>query len=189
MSNKQFVEDCLKPFAKHEIGQLSKGGAKLDYVGHAQVTKRLLELDPNWSWQPMAYNNGLPAFDEHGGLWIWLTVNGVTRIGYGEQTGGFTPADKVKSAIGDAIRNAAMRFGIALALWAKEEPIVEPVKATRKPSEPSLADVKVQLHHKGATNKAEALKIASEHLETELTDLDGLTPDQIKKLWVKLNDN
>jgi hypothetical protein len=61
----------------------------LDYVGHADVT----------------------------GLWIKLTVLGVTRRGYGSCPSGQN--DAVKVLIGDALRNAAMRFGVALDLWAK----------------------------------------------------------------------
>lgn len=115
------AQALLKPFPNNQIQQLPKGGAKLDYVSHAFVTQRLLEVDPDWTWAPVGTDsNGLPQFDEDGGLWIYLTVCGVTRLGYGEATGGFSPADKIKSAIGDAIRNAAMRFGVALALWQKD---------------------------------------------------------------------
>ncbi len=84
----------------------------LDYVGHANTTNRLLEADPFWTWEPMAYTEaGTPLFSD-GGLWIRLTVCGVERIGYGD-------GKTVKEVIGDAIRNAGMRFGVALNLWAK----------------------------------------------------------------------
>jgi hypothetical protein len=93
----------------------------LDYVGHAAITDRLLEVDPCWSWEPMALNElGLPAQDKLGGLWIKLTILGVTRIGYGDATGK-TGGDAIKELIGDALRNAAMRFGCALELWHKGE--------------------------------------------------------------------
>jgi hypothetical protein len=93
----------------------------LDYVGHAAITDRLLEVDPCWSWEPMALNQfGLPAQDQLGGLWIKLTILGVTRIGYGDATGK-TGGDAIKELIGDALRNAAMRFGCALELWHKGE--------------------------------------------------------------------
>jgi hypothetical protein len=91
----------------------------LDYVGHAALTDRLLECDPNWEWQPLAFDDkGFPALDDNGGMWIKLTVCGVTRLGYGDapkKSGG----DAVKERIGDALRNAAMRFGAALDLWHK----------------------------------------------------------------------
>lgn len=102
------------PFPPEVIGKLPKAGVQLDYVGHAAVTDRLLQADPAWSWEPLAYTEqGLPLEDK-GGLWIKLTVCGVTRLGYGD---GPDP----KQRIGDAIRNAAMRFGVALDLWAKED--------------------------------------------------------------------
>jgi hypothetical protein len=105
------------PFPAKLIGKLPKAGVMLDFVGHAAVTDRLLQVDPGWTWEPMGRNqDGTPAFDEKGGLWIWLTVAGVRRAGYGEP--GRIGA---KEAIGDAIRNAAMRFGVALDLWAKED--------------------------------------------------------------------
>jgi hypothetical protein len=51
--------------------------------------------------------------DRAGNLWIKLTICGVTRLGVGD-------GKNAKEVIGDAIRNAAMRFGVALDLWAKE---------------------------------------------------------------------
>ena len=104
-----------KPFPKESIGKLPKGGVQLDYVGHAAVTDRLLTVDPEWSWEPFALTpEGLPALDRAGNLWIRLTVCGVTRVGVGD-------GKSAKECIGDAIRNAAMRFGVALDLWAKED--------------------------------------------------------------------
>lgn len=98
-------------------GSHSSATIHIDYVGHADVTARLLEVDPAWSWEPMALDpsSGMPVMDRTGGLWIRLTVLGVTRPGYGDVTG----TGGVKEAIGDALRNAAMRFGVALDLWAK----------------------------------------------------------------------
>lgn len=91
----------------------------LDYVGHADVTDRLLEVDPSWTWEPLAYGpDGLPAMDRFGGMWMKLTVAGVTRLGYGD-AGGKQGPDAVKEAIGDGLRNSAMRFGVALDLWSK----------------------------------------------------------------------
>jgi len=103
-----------QPFPPESVGKLPKGGVMLDYVGHAAVTDRLLTVDPNWSWEPFALgSDGLPAPDREGNLWIRLTICGVTRIGVGD-------GKSAKERIGDALRNAAMRFGVALDLWAKE---------------------------------------------------------------------
>lgn len=111
----------------------------LDYVGHAEITDRLLKADPEWTWEPVAFGaDGLPARDQMGGLWIRLTVAGVTRLGYGHADGKNGP-DAVKEAIGDALRNAAMRFGAALDLWgatfkeADEDQADEPAPARQAP--------------------------------------------------------
>lgn len=107
------------PFPENQISYLPKGGVKLAYVGHAALTDRLLDVDPNWSWEPVAFGtDGLPKLDEIGGLWIKLTVCGVTRLGYGD-AGEKKGTNAMKERIGDALRNAGMRFGAALDLWHK----------------------------------------------------------------------
>ena len=91
----------------------------LDYVGHAALTDRLLDADPAWSWEPLALSpEGLPVLDTFGGMWIKLTVCGITRLGYGDAEGK-SGGNAIKEVIGDALRNAAMRFGAALDLWHK----------------------------------------------------------------------
>jgi hypothetical protein len=101
-----------------------KDALHVPYVGHAAVTDRLLEVDPFWEWEPVAWTpEGLPRFDASGGMWIRLTVAGMTRLGYGHgaQKPGQDPGAREKEVIGDALRNAAMRFGVALDLWHKGE--------------------------------------------------------------------
>lgn len=91
----------------------------LDYVGHAALTDRLLDCDPSWNWEPMSFGEGgEPKFDNIGGMWIKLTVCDVTRLGYGIAEGK-QGGNAIKEVIGDALRNAAMRFGAALDLWHK----------------------------------------------------------------------
>ena len=150
------------PFAPEKIGKLPKSQIKsedykalpkahcnvcggyhpatatihLDFVGHADVTERLLDVDPAWNWEPMGVApDGLPMMILNGagapiGLWIKLTVCGVTRIGFGSVTPGAFDAEK--QLIGDALRNAAMRFGVALDLWRKDAPDA-PVEAPTRP--------------------------------------------------------
>lgn len=114
-------------------GAHHKNAVHLDYVGHAALTDRLLDADPEWLWEPVAFGpDGLPALDRNGGLWIRLTVCGITRLGYGDAEGK-QGGNAVKEAIGDALRNAAMRFGAALDLWHKgdlhaEDDDAEPAK-------------------------------------------------------------
>ena len=106
----------------------------LDYVGHAALTDRLLDVDIAWHWEPAAVDStGHPILDNAGGMWIKLTVCGVTRLGYGH-AGSKTGGDAIKEVIGDALRNAAMRFGAALDLWHKGDLHADDdVSASKKP--------------------------------------------------------
>lgn len=104
------------------VGKLPKGGTQLDFVGHADITRLLLEIDPTWRWVPIAWDNGRPAIHVENGMatmWGELTLLGQARLGVGS-----VRADKVdldKELVGDFLRNASMRFGICLSLWTKQE--------------------------------------------------------------------
>lgn len=115
----------------------------LDYVGHAALTDRLLDCDPGWNWEPLAFTEkGTPLLDEVGGMWIKLTVCSVTRYGYGHPDGK-RGGDAIKEVIGDALRNAAMRFGAALDLWHKGDlhaQIEEKPAETQNPMSEALKD-------------------------------------------------
>jgi hypothetical protein len=178
--NKEQAASLRKAFPANQIGTLPKGGVRLEYVGHAATTDRLLQVDPDWTWAPVAHDErGLPRLDEHGGLWISLTVCGVTRYGYGDAASKKGP-NAIKEAIGDAIRNAAMRFGVALDLWAKEdlqagEPA--PKKSPRSTSTPPSAAAQQPKPTPGS---------AAPSGDSELTlppDQDVINADQVKRLW------
>jgi hypothetical protein len=116
-------------FPRNVIGKLPKGGVNLDFVGHAAVTDRLLSVDTEWTWEPVVVDErGAPALDREGNLWIRLTVCGVTRYGVGDGA-------SMKVRVGDAIRNAAMRFGVALSLWTRDE--LESSVHDEKPAAPA----------------------------------------------------
>lgn len=100
----------------------------LDYLSHAEVTSALIQADPCWNWRPAAFDeNGHPRIvlknePGHGArlvMWGYLTVHGVERLGVG--TAPADAEDPEKEVISDFLKNAAMRFGIALSLWSKTE--------------------------------------------------------------------
>jgi hypothetical protein len=117
----------VKPIMCQECGGYHHPKVQhLDYVGHAAITHRFLDVDPMWNWEPLATTSeGLPKLDADGGLWIKLTVAGITRLGYGD-AGQKSGPDAMKERIGDALRNAGMRFGMALDLWHKGVLEMEP---------------------------------------------------------------
>lgn len=117
----------------------------LDYVGHAALTARLLDADINWHWEPLAIGpDGLPVIDKDGGLWIKLTVCGVARLGYGDAQGK-AGGDAMKERIGDALRNAAMRFGAALELWHKGDLYLDEAEPAATLQQPSVSAKSVAL--------------------------------------------
>lgn len=123
--NKQALKDILTKYGVPDpkiVGKLPKGGAQLDFVGHADVTKFLLETDPNWRWVPIEWKDGRPAIHIENGMatmWGELTVLGQSRLGVGSVRA--DKADLDKELVSDFIRNAAMRFGFCLSLWTKQE--------------------------------------------------------------------
>lgn len=128
----------------------------LDYVGHAAATDRLLQADPCWTWEAFALgDDGLPALDHEGNLWIRLTVAGVTRPGVGDGA-------SIKEKIGDAIRNAAMRFGVALDLWSKED-LHTMQNPSEDPQEPAAG------RDSSASRRAETRSAPASHSRPEST--------------------
>lgn len=214
------LEQLRKPFKKNQIGKLPRptkaqteavkedyrNGFRcplckgwhhpdvqhLDYVGHAAVTDRLLEVDPCWNWEPLALTDkGQPVYDPIGGLWIKLTIQGVTRLGYGNANGK-EGGDAIKEVIGDAIRNAAMRFGVALDLWHKgelhtpEEPVETPKEPEKKPA------VKKKSAKKKAAKKAPQLTKEQHDIvmkySPEISKICALgDPNKAKELWNDIN--
>ena len=118
--------DILKQYGVPDpkiVGKLPKGGHSLDFVGHADVTKMLIEVDENWTWEPVKFDDdGLPAYRVENGMAHmagWLTIHGVRRLGIGSVA--HNKPDLLKELCSDFIRNASMRFGICLSLWTKQE--------------------------------------------------------------------
>lgn len=124
------------PSMVSQLPKKSQGGTVyLDYVGHAEITRILSEVDPTWTWEPAGWDNGRPAIHVHQGeihrrdaapievptatLWGYLTLLGVRRLAVGSVEAHKPDLDK--ELVSDFLRNAAMRFGIALALWMKED--------------------------------------------------------------------
>lgn len=161
---KPYKRDSQKGKCNECGGYHGLPAAHLDYVGHAALTDRLLQVDPEWSWEPLAVGeDGLPRFDQNGGLWIRLTICGVTRLGYGDADGK-RGGNAVKEAIGDALRNAGMRFGAALDLWHKgdladaESERNQPVSGT--PPKPDDAPVKTAIERLNAATSIDELQVA-----------------------------
>jgi hypothetical protein len=130
------LTDILKKYAVPEpsiVSKLPKGGIQLDFVGHADITRILIEIDPLWTWEPCGWIGGRPDIHVENGIatmWARLTLLGKTMIGVGSVRA--DKGDYEKELIGDMLRNCAMRFGICLSLWTKSE--WEDLGGTQKPA-------------------------------------------------------
>ena len=119
------LQDIIKEYGVPDpsiVGKLPRGGINLDFVGHAEITRILIDIDPLWNWSPVEIVNGRPAINETNGMatmWGYLTINGKTMIGVGSVRSDKPDLDK--ELVGDFLRNASMRFGICLSLWSKSE--------------------------------------------------------------------
>lgn len=153
----------------------------LDYVGHGAVTDRLLEVDPEWTLEPLAFDeSGMPVFvyDQNMNpirFWARLTVLGVTRLGVGTCDSGQFDAEKV--LIGDCLRNCAMRFGVALDLWIKGQgEDDERTSATDERSGPKRGGPP-------PSDPSQTIPAASVQQVAEINAfLSGLTPEQVEKV-------
>lgn len=126
MDTTKLLADVLTKYAVPDpkiVSKLPKGGMQLDFVGHADITRILIEIDPLWTWEPVAYTDaGLPGFEVVNGMAHMagrMTVHGKTMLGIGSCQ--HNKPDLYKELVSDFLRNAAMRFGIGLSLWTKNE--------------------------------------------------------------------
>ncbi len=136
--NEEAAKKLREPFPINQIGQLPKAGTTLSYVGHAFVTDRLLQVDPEWSWEPVSFDaDGAPLIrwgTKEASMWIRLTICGTTRLGVGIVA--VNAFELEKQLISDALRNAAMRFGVALDLWSKQEDVPDTQQTGRRAGKP-----------------------------------------------------
>ena len=102
-----------EPFRADQIGYRPvkrDSNVQVAYVGHAVITDRILDVDPFYQWE-------FPHHTDAGGRDIGvLTICGISH--WGSPDTGETDWKKAES---DAFRRAAMRFGVGLALWARQE--------------------------------------------------------------------
>jgi hypothetical protein len=152
---KKLLADVLTKYAVPDpkiVGKLPKGGTQLDFVGHADITRILIEIDPLWWWEPCGWVNGRPAIHVENGMatmWAYMYVHDKPMLGVGSVRA--DKQDQDKELVGDFLRNAAMRFGISLALWTKNEwedlgghaPTPQKSTTIRKSAPKPVADIEV----------------------------------------------
>lgn len=114
---KQEIEILSRPFDAATIGVKVQSFSKdrtramlVLYLQHTDVYVRLEEVDPSWSM--FVVSTTTVQTDLHYAA-VALTVNGVTRVNTGE-------GSEPKGALSDAIKRAAMLFGVGRYLYDAE---------------------------------------------------------------------
>ena len=172
------------------VSKLPKGGRELDYIGHADVTRILLGVDPTWTIEPAAYDEaGLPARVTIGNMvqaGFWMTLLGHTRYCVGSVED--RKSDIGKELLSDAIRNGAMRYGIALSLWTKAEwedlgavpakTLTKPKAAKTEPVRPANPDALEKFVKVCAENNLDHDQVA-DHAGVDITGI-VTTADLVK---------
>jgi hypothetical protein len=168
---RQLAEDWWEPPADL-IDTLPKGGVELRYLSHIWVRKAFQDADPDWSWEPMGYDDhGQPVIvtDSQGhpvGLWIWLNLLGTRMPGYGSVEPG--KRDAIKELIGDALRNAGMRL-VGGSLWVKQTKKPKGRAPAKKatPADRAIEHLREQVdeapHHEKAAGKDLYDRLCAEH--------------------------
>jgi len=114
-------ENVNPQLVKKREGWRDRNGVahQVDYVEWHTVADILDEKAPNWSHTI----RDIRLIGENIAVIVALTIDGVTREGVG--TGASDSEVGIKKAEHDALKRAAVKFGIARELYKKEEEIVE----------------------------------------------------------------
>jgi hypothetical protein len=119
---KQLYE-LARPFPEALISKKPGGKFQADYVNHAVVTSRLLEVVGPYQWEisRIITNADGIAVGCIGRLTVTVdgTVSTIEEVGDVERVSD-NSASNLKSASSDAFKRAAMRLGLGLHLWAGE---------------------------------------------------------------------
>lgn len=148
-----------EPFPREQIGRLpaTQKRPELDFVGHAAVTDRLNTVAPDWSYTideaKRARSVDENGIERDGAYWIrgTMTIGGVSRPEYGD---GADP----KEAIGNFIRRAAMRFGVAIDLWSRED--LQPREPTPQEKTAGTSDATVRKARVPSQDAVERMPVA-----------------------------
>jgi len=203
MTNTPDAADQLRAIPAHHavpdpsiVSKMPKGGVQLDYVGHADITLLLIAVDPLWNWEPAAIDpaTGGPVITKVGDryvMWGHVTVLGVRRMAVG--TCEARKSEVEKELIGDLLRNAAMRFGIATSLWSKAEraehgqpaPKAAPVKAAKAdpdaPTQEQFAKLNVLFGEIGFDTREDKHQFVVETIGRDITSAKDCTKAEVSR--------
>jgi hypothetical protein len=106
------LEDIIKQYGVPDpsiVGKLPRGGITLDFVGHAEINRILIDVDVNWELVACRIRKRQTSNQRnkrHGSrCGAYLTILGKTMLGVGSVRSDKPDLDK--ELIGDFLRNAS----------------------------------------------------------------------------------
>jgi len=171
------------------VGTIPRNGINLAYVSHAEITRILIEIDPMWNWQPVAWVDGRPAIHEANGMatmWATLTLLGKSLVGVGSVRSDKPDLDK--ELVGDFLRNAAMRFGICLSLWSKQDWEVKENVASISTVQPRRADQMQESRNAHPANVQSKISASVALRDDEIEAAFTTTPSPAAKIGSLISD-
>ncbi|MBI3651498.1 MAG: SWIM zinc finger family protein [Acidobacteria bacterium] len=117
---KRLSQSIQPEMVKQRVGWRDRQGREheVDYVEWHTVADLLDRICPNWSHQV----NNIKQIGDLVAVTASITIQGVTRQGVG--TGSAYDETGIKKAEHDALKRAAVKFGIARELYRKEEEVI-----------------------------------------------------------------
>lgn len=114
------MKDAVRPGMPTVRQRQGPGGRMLDYIGWNHAADVLDEFAGDWMYEVKSVQFiGSKTAIVH----VSITINGVTRDGIGSEEldkAGMAPGDCVKSAEHDALKRAAVKFGVGRLLYGAD---------------------------------------------------------------------
>ena len=111
-----------KKFPSQLIKTIKKGNREEDYINHAVINQRLLQVlgASGWDFEPIFEEGKIVAV--HGRLTCTVDGKEVTVSGVGTETfSGDATGEKLKKMESDAFKRCASKLGVGLHLWAQDQ--------------------------------------------------------------------
>tara|TARA_B100000287_G_scaffold123043_1_gene114989 strand:- start:7356 stop:7793 length:438 start_codon:yes stop_codon:yes gene_type:complete len=112
-----------KKFPDKLVSQIDKGTHKEDYVNHAVIAQRLLQVVGPYSWHCKTLESEGVVVAMKGQLTLEVDGKLIKVEGTGTDQGNKnkTIGEKIKEMESDAFKRAASKVGVGLHLWAQDQ--------------------------------------------------------------------
>ena len=121
-TTKNEILRLAKKFPSQLVRTIKKGNREEDYINHAVITQRLLQVLGAFSWDYEVIYEADKVVAVKGKIKAMVDGKEVSVSGTGTETfDGDSTGEKLKKMESDALKRAAARLGVGLHLWAQDQ--------------------------------------------------------------------